>query len=192
MNTIENGKYVAISYDLFDVTDGAKNLIHQVPASDPEKMVYGVTPNVIEPLMAAISGLKAGDKFSATVLPAEGFDEYNDEMLRTEELPREIFEADGKLDEKTIFVGAQIFLQTSMGQEVPAVVLAIDAKTISVKIDFNHPLAGRTVCLEGKIEEVRPATDEEIAAQTMMGCGCGGGCNCEGDCGSGSCNGCGC
>ncbi len=192
MKTIEPGKYVALSYDLFDVTDGEKTLLHQVPDSDPERMVFGVTPNVIEPLMDAIKGLKEGDAFQATVEPAVGFGEYKEELLRTETLPREIFEVNGKLDEKTIFAGAQIFLQTNVGKEVPAVVLAVEPKTISVKVDFNHPLAGRTVRLEGKIEEVRPATAEEIAAQTQAasccGGGCGGGCNCDG----GDCNGCGC
>lgn len=191
MDIIEPGKFVAISYDLFDVTDGKKTLIHQVPDSEPERMVFGVTPHVIEPLIAAIKGLKQGDKFEATVKPAEGFGEYNENMLRTESLPREVFEVNGKLDEKKIFVGAQIFLQTNFGQEVPAIVLAIEPKNISIKVDFNHPLAGRTVHLEGKIEEVRQATAEEIAAQTQpASCGgCGGSCSCNGDC---SCNGCGC
>ena len=195
MNIIENGKFVAISYDLFDVTNGEKTLLHQVQKSDPEIMVFGVTPNVIEPLMAAIRGLKEGDRFEATVKPTEGFGEYNENMLRTETLPRKIFEQNGKLDEKTIFVGAQIFLQTNMGQEVPAVVLAVEAETISVKVDFNHPLAGRTVRLEGNIEEVRNASAEEIASQTPSASSCGGcgGCNCDGDCSSGSsCKGCGC
>lgn len=192
MNIIEPGKFVAISYDLFDVSvDGEKILLHQVPASEPERMVFGVTPHVLEPLVAAIKGLKEGDNFEATVNPAEGFGEYNESLLRTESLPRDIFEVNGKLDEKNIFVGAQIFLQTNVGQEVPAVVLAVEPKTISVKVDFNHPLAGRTVRLEGKIEEVRPATAEEIAAQSQIpSCGgCGGSCSCDGDC---SCNGCGC
>lgn len=194
MNIIEQGKFVAISYDLFDVTDGEKILLHQVPATEPERMVFGVTPNVIEPLMEAIKGLKEGDNFQATVKPAEGFGEYNENLFSTETLPRNIFEGNGKLNEKSIYPGAQIFLQTNVGNEVPAVVLAIEPDTITVKIDFNHPLAGRLVRLEGKIEEVRPATDEEIAAQSQLaGCGgCGGGCHCSGDCSSGSCNGCGC
>lgn len=182
---IEPGQFVALSYDLYDITDGKETLLHQVPAENPEKMVYGVTPNVIEPLMEAIKGLNQGDSFTATVSPAEGFGEYNDEMVRTETLPREIFEVDGKLDEKQIHPGAQIFLQTNVGQEVPAVVIDVDANTVSVKVDFNHPLAGRTIKLCGKVEEVRPATAEELAAQTRSGCGCG---NCgDGECGDGGC-----
>lgn len=189
MEIIEPGAFVALTYDLFDITDGnEEKLLHQVTADQPETMVYGVTPNVIEPLLEAIKGLRKGDQFEATVSPAEGFGEYNDEMVRTETLPREIFEIDGKLDEKQIHPGANIFLQTNVGQEVPAVVLSVDADTVSVKVDFNHPLAGRTIKLRGNVIELRPATAEEVAVHTQMGqCGCGG-CG-GGDCGGGECGG---
>ncbi len=195
MNIIEPGKFVAFSYDLFDLTDGKEQLVHQVTADRPETMVYGVTPYVIEPLAAAIRGLKKGDTFSVTIAPAEGFGEYRDDMLRTESVPREIFEEGGKLDEKKIYPGAQLFLQTNVGQEVSAVVLAVNDKTVDVKVDFNHPLAGHTIRLDGKVDEVRDATADEIAAASNIGCGGCGGCGggscgdgCEGGgCGDGAC-----
>lgn len=188
MEIIEPGQFVALTYDLYDITDGQETLLHQVPAEQPEKFVYGVTPNVIEPLMTAIKGLRAGEEFTATVSPAEGFGEYNDELLRTETLPADIFKQDGKVDEKVIYAGAQIYLQTNFGQEVPAVVLDVTPDTVTVKVDLNHPLAGKTIKLKGKVQEVRPATADEIAVHTQQSCGCGGGCNCE----EGDCNGCGC
>lgn len=193
MDKIEAGKFVAISYDLYDIQGDKAELIHQVPASQPETMVYGVTPYVIEPLAAAINGLEKGAKFSVTLSPAEGFGEYSDEMLRTETVPRAIFEENGKLDEKKIFPGAQIYLQTNVGQEVAAVVLEVNADTVVVKVDFNHPLAGHTTRIDGTVVEVRNATPEEIAAASQIGggCGnCGSGCGDNG-CGSGCCGGCG-
>lgn len=186
MTSIEPGKFVAISYDLFDLTDGKEELVHQVTPQQPETMVYGVTPYVIEPLAAALKGLAKGDTFSVTIAPSEGFGEYRDDMLRTESVPREIFEEDGKLDEKKIYPGASLFLQTSVGQEVSAVVLSVGDKTVTVKVDFNHPLAGHTVRLDGKVDEVRDATAAETAAATDTGCGGGcGGCCGGGDCGDG-------
>lgn len=187
MNIIEPGQFVALTYDLYDITDGQETLLHQVPAENAEKFVYGVTPNVIEPLMTAIKGLRPGEEFTATVSPTEGFGEYNDELLRTEVLPADIFKQDGKIDEEVIKPGAQIYLQTNVGQEVPAVVLDVTAENVTVKVDLNHPLAGKTIKLKGKVQEVRPATAEEIAVHTQP-CGCGGGCNCE----DGNCGGCGC
>lgn len=193
MQKIENGKFVAISYDLYDLQGEKAELIHQVPASNPETMVYGVTPYVIEPLAAAIKGLTKGDKFSVTLQPAEGFGEYSDEMLRTETVPREIFEEDGKIDEKKIYPGAKIYLQTNVGQEVAAVVLEVADKTVTVKVDFNHPLAGHVTRIDGTVVDVRDATAREIAAASNVGgCGgnCGGGCG-DGGCDSGCCGGCG-
>lgn len=196
MEFVDQGAFVAIAYDLYDVTDaGNETLLHQVPVEQSEKIVYGVTPHVIEPLLAAIKGLKQGEKFEVTIAPADGFGEYSEQMVQTEVIPREVFEVDGKIDEKRVFPGAQIFLQTNVGQEVPAVVLSIDDTTVSVKVDFNHPLAGRTIKLRGNVVEVRQATDNEIAEHTRMGqCGCGGGCsggNCGDGCGNGCCDGCG-
>lgn len=185
---IEPGKYVEIAYDLYTLDgEGHETLRHQVPATEPERIVYGVTPGVIVPLADAINGLGEGDTFEVTISPAEGFGEYNDQLLRTEELPRAIFESDGKLDEEHIHAGAHIYLQTNIGQEVPATVIEVTDSTVKVTVDFNHPLAGQTVVIKGKIIKVRQATAEEIAVnQQPQGCGCG-------SCGDGACGeGCNC
>ncbi len=60
---VEKNAYVAISYDLFDLADGKEELVHQVSSEQPETMVYGVTPYVLEPLAQAIAGLEKGDSF---------------------------------------------------------------------------------------------------------------------------------
>ncbi|MDE5744511.1 MAG: peptidylprolyl isomerase, partial [Paramuribaculum sp.] len=63
-----------------------------------------------------------------------------------------------------------------------------------VKMDFNHPLAGKDVRFKGKILTVRDATPEELQPAHGCGCGCdhgscGDDCGCEHDsCGDG----CGC
>ncbi len=192
---IEAGKFVEIAYDLYNVkADGTEELMHQVPATDPEKFVFGVTPNMLPPLLDAIEGKQDGDTFDVTITPAEGFGEYNDDFVRIENLPKEIFEVDGKIDTEKIHPQAQIMLQTNMGQAVPATVIEVDDKTVRVAVDFNHPLAGKTVKLIGTIIKVREATAEEIAIQSQQGgCGCNGcgdGGNCgEGcDCGDKGCN----
>ncbi len=186
---VEKNAYVAISYDLFDVVDGKDELVHQVSPEQPETMVYGVTPYVLEPLAQAIDGLEKGATFTVVLTPDKGFGEYRDDMLRTESVPRAVFEEDGKIDEKKIFPGAKIYLQTNVGQEVAAVVLAVTDEFVEVKVDFNHPLAGHTVKISGRIDEVRPASEAEIAAAAAIGqCGCGEGCSCEGGCGGCGCN----
>ncbi len=184
---IEAGKFVEAAYDIYDVKpDGTEEKIHEVPATDPEKFIFGVTPNMLPPLLDALEGKTDGDCFDVTMTPAEGFGEYNDDFVRIEELPKEIFETDGKIDEEQIHPGAKIMLQTNLGQPVPATVIEIQDKSVRVAVDFNHPLAGKTVKLVGKVLKVREATPEEIAIQQAQagGCGCNGG-NCGDGCGDG-------
>ena len=92
-----------------------------------------------------------------------------------------MFCIDGKLDEEHIFVDAIIPLQNENGQRFLGKVLEVgDSK---VKVDLNHPLAGKDLHFIGSIVESREATNEEI--QNMinhMNGGCGGNC---GDCGGG-------
>lgn len=184
---IEPGKFVEVAYDIYEVKpDGSEEKIHEVPASDPEKFIFGVTPHMLPPLLDALEGKQDGDCFTVTMTPQEGFGEYNDDFVRIEELPKEIFEVDGKIDTEKIHPEAKIVLQTNMGQPVPATVIEVQDKSVRVAVDFNHPLAGKTVKLDGKVLKVREATAEEIAIQQQQGCGCSG-------CGDGGCgDGCNC
>ena len=56
-----------------------------------------------------------------------------------------------------------------------------------VKMDFNHPMAGKTLNFDVEVISVRDVTPEDLAGK----CGCGDDCHCEGeshaDCG---CHGC--
>jgi FKBP-type peptidyl-prolyl cis-trans isomerase SlyD len=59
----------------------------------------------------------------------------------------------------------------------------------TVKMDFNHPLAGEDLYFSGKVFHVREASEEELNQQSC-GCGssCGDGCEPEenvGGCGCG-------
>ena len=57
-NKIKPGKYVELTYDLYQTEQGAEpSLVHQSARSDPEKIIFGVTQGVIEPLEVARDGL---------------------------------------------------------------------------------------------------------------------------------------
>lgn len=61
MEKIQPGKYVELGYDLYRITpDGGEELVHQTDASDPEKVIFGVTRGMIRPLEEAIDGLEKG------------------------------------------------------------------------------------------------------------------------------------
>lgn len=168
------GMVVGYSYRLYNDEDG--KLIFETPKGHPDVMIYGVSQEVVPGLIAAMQGLKAGDKFGVTLPPAAAFGDRHPEDIV--ELDREIFTRDGELAEE-VKTGAILPMMTAEGYRVAGTVLEIgDTK---VKMDFNHPFAGLTVRYEGKVDEIREATPEEL--QPAHGCGgCGG--QCGGGCGS--------
>lgn len=178
--------YVEYSYKLYNEEDGS--LLFETPAGEPDRMVFGVSQEVVPGLVAAMEGLKKGDRFGVTLPPAAAFgDRFEDNVI---ELDKEIFSRDGKMSEE-VKVGALLPMMTAEGFRVNGKVLEIGAD--KVKMDFNHPFAGLTVRYDGEIEEVRPATPEELTPASGCGGCCGGGCSgdeksCGEGCGEGCCS----
>lgn len=174
------GMFVKYSYQLTD-TDTGKELF-RTPEGEPDEMVYGVSQDVVPGLIAAMDGLKAGDKFETVLPEAAAFGPRYDENVI--ELDNEIFMRDGKLADE-VKVGAELPMMTAEGFRVLGKVIEVGDK---IKMDFNHPFAGLTVTYNGQIEEVRPATEEELhpaQGDCCGGCGdhgCGDGCGEHGGC----------
>lgn len=183
---IRPGKYVELGYDLYTTdADGTETLVHQTDTDDPERIVYGVTPGVIEPLEKAILDLEEGGEFDVRAKADEAFGQPDPEQIVP--LEREIFLIDGKFDTERIYPGAVVPMMTAEGYRITGTVKEVGDKI--VKVDFNHPLAGKDLRFKGRIITVREATPEDLQP---AGCGCrGGGCGdggCEGgNCGQGGC-----
>jgi peptidyl-prolyl cis-trans isomerase len=170
MEKIQPGKYVELGYDLYKVNpDGSEELVHQTSPDDPERIIFGVTRGVIEPLERALDGLGVGDKFDVVVKADQAFGPYDPEQIAT--LPRDVFEVDGKFDEEAVRPGAALPMMTADGFRITGVVKEVTDK--EVKMDFNHPLAGKDVRFSGSVSVVRDATPEELKPQHGCGCGCG-------------------
>lgn len=186
MEKIKTGKYVELGYDLYEVTPEGEKLVHQTDVEDPEKIIFGVTQGVIRPLEQAIDGLEAGSLFDIVVKADEAFGPRDPEQIVT--LPLDIFEIDGKVDKEVVKPGAVLPMMTADGFRINGIVTEVS--DTDVKMDFNHPLAGKDVRFKGNIITVRDATPEELKPQT--GCCCGGGDCGEGNCGEGCGEGCNC
>lgn len=186
-NIIGPGMFVKYSYTLTDDADG--KVLFEASKKEPDEMIYGVSQEVIPGLIATLKGLKAGDRFEVTLPQEAAFGPHVAENVI--DLEKDIFMQDGEMA-KEVKVGAMIPMMTAEGYRVYGKVLEIGDK---VKMDFNHPFAGKTVTYKGEIETVREATPEEL--KPTPGCGgCGGGCGshehggCCGDsgCGDGCCH----
>ena len=59
----------------------------------------------------------------------------------------------------SIEVGMQLVAQTFQGP-APFIVQAVGEETITA--DFNHAMAGKTLCFSVEVVELRAASDEEV------------------------------
>ncbi|GGM09040.1 hypothetical protein GCM10010841_16830 [Deinococcus aerophilus] len=107
--------------------------------------------NIIPGLERALEGQRAGDTLHATVLPEDGYGAYSEDLV--EQLAREDFEDD-------IEVGAAYYTPAEDGRVLTFTVLEVNGER--VKVDFNPPLAGRTLDFEVTVVSVRGASAEEL------------------------------
>lgn len=184
METVEN-KYITLAYKLYTIENGEKEFTEEAPAEHPFQFISGLGLT-LEAFENQVKDLQKGDKFDFTIKAEEAYGEYDDDHVI--DLPKNIFEIEGKFDNERVVEGAVIPLMTSEGQRINGSV--VEVKDDVVVMDMNHPLAGCDLNFVGEITENRPATNDELADMARMmsggGCsgGCGGGCDC-GDCGSG-------
>lgn len=102
--------------------------------------------NLLPGFENALFGLKAGDRRELPITPEQGFGQPNEQNVQV--MPRSQFQ-DMELSE-----GLLIIFNDAANAELPGVVKAFDADRVT--IDFNHPLAGKTLRFEVEILAVRP------------------------------------
>jgi FKBP-type peptidyl-prolyl cis-trans isomerase SlyD len=136
----------------FTVKDGEEQVIDSSEGGAPLVYLHG-QKNIIPGLEAALEGKAIGDEFDVTIEPAEGYGDYNEEILQV--MPKEAFQG-----VETIEPGMVFTAQTQNGP-VQLAVTKIEGEEVTV--DPNHPLAGKTLNFTGSVIEVRDATEEELA-----------------------------
>lgn len=182
---ITANKFVAVTYDL-NVGEGEeRELMERATPETPLKFIFG-TGMMLPAFEDALKGLEPGDKFDFTIAAPDAYGEYIEEHVL--ELPKNIFEVDGKFDSEMIKEGNTVPMMDSNGNRMNGSVMEV--KDDIVVMDFNHPLAGETLNFTGEVLDVHEPTAEEVAALSASSCGCG---DCEGgDCGDQAEGGCGC
>ncbi|MDY3893004.1 MAG: peptidylprolyl isomerase [Candidatus Cryptobacteroides sp.] len=179
---IEKNAVVALTYELN--VDG--QIADKCTAERPLSFIQGLG-YLLPKFEEAIAGLSAGDKFAFTLSPADGYGEVDPERII--DLPIAAFtDPEGKIRHDLLIEGSAITLVNQFGQPVPAKILKVSSDT--VKVDVNHPMAGKTLNFSGEIVEVRAATEKELK-EGLHGELAGGCSGCGGHCGEGECEGCG-
>lgn len=109
---------------------------------------------LIPGLEKALEGHVAGDRFDASIPPAEGYGER--ESGRHQRISKKYFQQAAKLRP-----GMVTALQLKEGGQQVVTIEKVGMTTIDV--DLNHPMAGKTLDFAVELLEVRDASAEEIA-----------------------------
>ncbi|MGB5791495.1 FKBP-type peptidyl-prolyl cis-trans isomerase [Poseidonibacter sp.] len=161
-------KVIGIEYTLKDANSGEQldTNVGQAPLefiSGKGQIIPGLESKVVE--------MAANEEADVLVEPKDGYGEYNEEAVQN--LPKEQF-AGIELTE-----GMSLYGTGENGETVQVVVKSFTDEEVT--IDYNHPMAGRTLMFSVSVLSLRDASEEEIQTgvvggmAAMSGGCCGGG-----------------
>lgn len=164
-------KYTVATLAYTLTTDNNRKIIEIIRSNHPKAFLFGA--GILLPgFEAHLQGLKAGDSFDFTLEAEEAYG--NKDPFAVLDIPKDTFSVNGVLDESLFIIGNEIPMADNYGNKHMGVVLEVN--TDEIVMDFNHPLAGKTIHFKGEIQQVREASQEEIDSLNSScgsGCGCG-------------------
>lgn len=150
---IKKNSVVSFHYALSD-NDG--KLLDSSHGNGPFAYLHG-SGMIVPGLESRLEGKQAGDQFKAVVPPAEGYGEFNAQLLQR--VPIEKF-GKQKVEQGMQFQG---------GDHGVFTVKEVTEK--HVLLDGNHPLAGVTLNFNVEVTDVREATADELSHGHVHGPG---------------------
>jgi len=154
---ISKDAVVAFHYTIFDDNHQELESSH---GQTPTLYLHG-SKSVLPHLQTALEGHKAGDKVETTLTPDKAYGERQDNLTQR-------ISAKYLRHLKTYQVGDVVPVNTDKGQQW-VTVLKKGLKTVDV--DANHPFAGKTLRFVVDIDNVRAATEDELAHGHAHGAG---------------------
>ena len=147
-DSVQNGVVVSMEYTL--KIDG--EVIDSSEGQDPLEFLTG-HGNIIPGLEDEMIGMKIGDSKDVVVAPADGYGEYDDEAFL--DVPKNQFPAEMQVEE-----GMELTVRDDAGEGRYARIESVEDET--VRLNFNHPLAGDELHFNVKVVSLREPTDEEL------------------------------
>ena len=134
--SVEKGKKVSIEYTL--TVDGA--VADSNKGGEPLSYMHGEN-QIVPGLEKQLDGMNVGDSKTVTVEADQGYGELQADAIM--EVPKD------QVPEEAHQVGAQLMTKDSQGNVLRPTVAEV--KDEVVVLDFNHPLAGKTLTFEVQI-----------------------------------------
>ena len=154
---VEKNQVVAFQYVL---KDESGEEIERSEAGEPMVYLHGGYRNLLPMLEAQLNGKEKGEELSVTLQPEHAYGERVEGS--SQRIP--IKHLLGK--KKRLKAGMAVKVNTKDG---PRDVIVTKVGKFNVDVDTNHPLAGKTVTFDIKIEDMRDATPEEISHRHSHG-----------------------
>ena len=147
-DSVQDGVVVSMEYTLH--VDGEQ--LDTSEGQGPLQFLVGYG-NVIAGLEQEMMGMKIGDSKDVVVQPEDGYGEFDDDAFMN--VPKKDFPQDMPLE-----VDAELTVRDEEGHARYARVDGIEGDT--VRLDFNHPLAGAELHFNVKVVALREPSEEEL------------------------------
>ncbi|HQK36112.1 MAG TPA: FKBP-type peptidyl-prolyl cis-trans isomerase [Bacteroidales bacterium] len=153
---VANNKVVSVTYELRkNSADG--EVIEIVKDDNPLVYIAGMG-SLLPDFEANLMGKKLNESFTFSIPADDAYGPREESAII--DLPLQVFMVDGEVDYELVRTGQTIPMRDQDGNRLNGIVLDVNETT--VKMDFNHPLAGDDLYFTGKIVGIRDATQEEL------------------------------
>ena len=146
---VDDGQVVSMHYTLRvddQVVDSSKG-------KEPLQFIQGMG-HIIAGLEHQLYDMKIGEKKDVVVAPKDGYGETDPEAFM--DVPRDSFPPDVPLT-----LGTELELRDQSDQ--PAYARIDEVTDKNVRLNMNHPLAGKELHFSIQITNLRPASDDEVS-----------------------------
>jgi FKBP-type peptidyl-prolyl cis-trans isomerase SlyD len=154
---VDDGKVVSMHYTLH--VDG--KVVDSSEGGEPLQFIQGMG-HIIPGLEHELYDMQIGDSKNITVPAKDGYGE-NDETAFMD-VPRNAFPDNVPLEK-----GVELELRDQSGHPVYARIDEVSDENI--RLNMNHPLAGKELNFDVKIDDLRDATEEEVSHGHVHGAG---------------------
>lgn len=148
VDKVQDGVVVSMAYVL--TVDGEE--VSRASADDPLEYLHGAE-NVVPGLEAALDGKRVGEKLHVTVPPEDAYGEYDEEDV-------DEFDLDEIPGAENLEPGMVVEVEDEDGYIYVGTVQEVNEETVLV--DFNPPLAGKTLTFDVEVLGLREANEDEL------------------------------
>ena len=155
--SITKNNVVTVHYQLRDGSAEGP-MIEETFGGTPISFIFGIG-QMIPGFESHLKDHKEGDQYGFLLTPEEAYGGKKQNAIVN--VPKANFAgSDGKIDENATKVGSPVRMKNQNGQSFQGTI--IEDLGDELVVDFNHPMAGRSLYFSGEIISIREATPEEL------------------------------